>query len=82
MQEITVTEPNFVSTFQCTGTQCRDHCCKGWNIHLDKATVNKYLSSKDDYIKKIAKENIILLKKEVTTGNGQTCWKIRETVLI
>ncbi|TKV21872.1 flagellin lysine-N-methylase [Citrobacter sp. wls613] len=67
MQEITVTEPNFVSTFQCTGTQCRDHCCKGWNIHLDKATVNKYLSSKDDYIKKIAKENIILLKKEVTT---------------
>lgn len=67
MQEITVTEPNFVTTFQCTGTQCRDHCCKGWNIHLDKATVNKYLSSKDDYIKKIAKENIILLKKEVTT---------------
>ncbi|QMB06659.1 lysine-N-methylase [Citrobacter freundii] len=67
MQEITVTEPNFVTTFQCSGTQCRDHCCKSWNIHLDKATVNKYLSSKDDYIKKIAKENIILLKKEVTT---------------
>ncbi|MEG2665346.1 MAG: EAL domain-containing protein, partial [Hafnia sp.] len=27
MQEITVTEPNFVTTFQCTGTHCRDHCC-------------------------------------------------------
>lgn len=67
MQEITVTEPAFVTSFQCSGTQCRDHCCKSWNIHLDKATVNKYLSSKDDYIKKIAKENIILLKKEVTT---------------
>ncbi|MEG0953992.1 MAG: flagellin lysine-N-methylase, partial [Citrobacter sp.] len=67
MQEITVTEPAFVTSFQCSGTQCRDHCCKSWNINLDKATVNKYLSSKDDYIKKIAKENIILLKKEVTT---------------
>ncbi len=65
MQEITVTEPNFVTTFQCTGTQCRDHCCKGWNIHLDKATVNKYVSSKNENIKKIAKENIIILKKDI-----------------
>ncbi|HFQ7236332.1 TPA: flagellin lysine-N-methylase [Citrobacter braakii] len=65
MQEITVTEPNFVTTFQCTGTQCRDHCCKGWNIHLDKATVNKYVSSKNEIIKNIAKENIILLKKDI-----------------
>ncbi|MFS3466676.1 flagellin lysine-N-methylase [Citrobacter freundii] len=66
MQEITVTEPNFVTTFQCTGTQCRDHCCKSWNIHLDKATVNKYASSKNEIIKNIAKENIILLKKDIT----------------
>ncbi|TKU93580.1 flagellin lysine-N-methylase [Citrobacter sp. wls620] len=65
MQEITVTEPNFVTTFQCTGTQCRDHCCKGWNIHLDKTTVNKYVSSKNEIIKNIAKENIILLKKDI-----------------
>ncbi|HGY3715534.1 TPA: hypothetical protein ACNVDX_001134 [Citrobacter gillenii] len=64
MQEITVTEPAFVTKFQCTGTQCRDHCCKSWNIHLDKATVNKYLSSKNEIIKNIAKENIILLKKD------------------
>lgn len=67
MQEITVTEPHFVTTFQCTGTQCRDHCCKGWNIYLDKATVNKYVSSKNEFIKNIAKENIILLKKDITT---------------
>lgn len=67
MQEITVTEPHFVTTFQCIGTQCRDHCCKGWNIYLDKATVNKYVSSKNEFIKNIAKENIILLKKDITT---------------
>lgn len=66
MQEITITEPHFVTTFQCTGTQCRDHCCKGWNIYLDKATVNKYVSSKNRDIRNIAKENIILLKKDIT----------------
>ena len=59
MQEITVTEPHFVTTFQCTGTQCRDHCCKGWNIHLDKATVNKYVSSKNENIREGANKFLI-----------------------
>ncbi|MBU5385521.1 flagellin lysine-N-methylase [Citrobacter cronae] len=67
MQEITVTEPAFVTTFQCSGTHCRDHCCKSWNIHLDKGTVKRYLSSKDESIRKIAKGNIIILKKDVAT---------------
>ncbi|MBU5602524.1 flagellin lysine-N-methylase [Citrobacter sp. S55_ASV_140] len=65
MQEITVTEPAFVKAFQCSGAQCRDHCCKTWRITLDRSTVKKYISSKDDSIRGIAKENIILLKKNV-----------------
>lgn len=65
MKEITVTEPHFVTTFSCSGSSCRDHCCKGWKITLDKATANKYISSKNETIRKIAKENIILLKKNV-----------------
>ena len=65
MQEITVTEPAFVKAFQCSGTQCRDHCCKTWRITLDRSTVKKYISSKDDSIRGIAKENIILLKKDI-----------------
>ncbi|MDH1755296.1 lysine-N-methylase [Citrobacter sp. wls618] len=65
MQEITVTEPAFIKAFQCSGTQCRDHCCKTWRITLDRSTVKKYISSKDDSIRGIAKENIILLKKDI-----------------
>lgn len=65
MQEITVTEPAFVKAFQCSGTQCRDHCCKTWRITLDRSTVKKYTSSKYDSIRGIAKENIILLKKDI-----------------
>ena len=65
MQEITVTEPTFVTTFQCIGSECRDHCCKNWNINLDKATVKKYLSSKDYGIRNIAREKIIVLKKSI-----------------
>lgn len=47
MKEITVTEPAFVTRFSCSGSACRDHCCKGWKITLDKTTVKKYLTSKD-----------------------------------
>ncbi|EPS2370964.1 hypothetical protein ACVCQP_000897 [Salmonella enterica subsp. enterica serovar Anatum] len=39
MKEITVTEPAFVTHFSCSGSACRDHCCKGWKITLDK-TIN------------------------------------------
>lgn len=63
MKEITVTEPAFVTRFSCSGSACRDHCCKGWKITLDKTTVKKYLTSKDVTIREIAKNNIILLKK-------------------
>ncbi|VEA40762.1 lysine-N-methylase [Salmonella enterica subsp. enterica] len=63
MKEITVTEPAFVTHFSCSGSACRDHCCKGWKITLDKTTVKKYLASKDTTIRTIAQDNIILLKK-------------------
>ncbi|ECN7974292.1 flagellin lysine-N-methylase [Salmonella enterica] len=63
MKEITVTEPAFVTRFSCSGSACRDHCCKGWKITLDKTTVKKYLASKDTTIRTIAQDHIILLKK-------------------
>lgn len=63
MKEITVTEPAFVTHFSCSGSACRDHCCKGWKITLDKTTVKKYLASKDTAIRTIAQDHIILLKK-------------------
>lgn len=63
MKTITVVEPLFVSAFQCIGNECRDHCCKGWDIILDKSTVNRYLKSSIIEIKNLATENIITTKK-------------------
>jgi lysine-N-methylase len=58
MKNITVVEPLFVSTFKCIGSECRDHCCKGWDIYLDKPTVNRYLKTSIIEIKNLAVENI------------------------
>ncbi|MGK3144290.1 flagellin lysine-N-methylase [Pantoea sp. C2G6] len=63
MKNITVVEPLFVSAFKCIGSECRDHCCKGWDIHLDKPTVNRYLKSSLIEIKTLAAENIITTRK-------------------
>lgn len=62
MKEISVLEPVFFSEFRCTGGECREHCCKGWNIALNKPTVNDYLNSSDAEIRAIAKNNIIKTK--------------------
>lgn len=64
MKEIVITEPAFVAAFNCVGSDCRDHCCKEWNIAIDKPTVKKYLTNKDNVIRTIAKESIRLVKKD------------------
>lgn len=63
MKNITVVEPLFVSAFKCIGSECRDHCCKGWDITLDKLTVNRYLKTSRIEIKTLAAENIIMTRK-------------------
>lgn len=65
MREILVSEPSYVTHFNCVGAACRDHCCKRWNITVDKATYNKYLKSEIPNIRKIAQEEMLLTKKNV-----------------
>ncbi|MEN4786560.1 flagellin lysine-N-methylase [Pantoea agglomerans] len=63
MKNITVVEPLFVSAFKCIGNECRDHCCKGWSINLDKPAINRYLKSSVIEIKNLATENIDITRK-------------------
>lgn len=65
MKEILVSEPSYVTHFNCIGAACRDHCCKRWNITVDKATYKKYLKSEIPNIRKVAQEEMLLTKKNV-----------------
>lgn len=79
MKEITIVEPVFVADFKCVGSECRDHCCKGWDISLDKTTVNRYLKSHQIEIRNIASTHINTTKKSFTEwgkmalSSGATC---------
>lgn len=59
MHDIVIVEPAFFTQFHCVGSACPDHCCKGWDIELDKPTVNRYLQSDEIEIRHIAQENVI-----------------------
>src|SRR5471030_35877 len=63
MKEILISQPEYVQNFRCIGSACEDHCCKQWDITLDKNTYKKYLKSEIPDVRNIAVENIAVTKK-------------------
>lgn len=37
--------PQYVDTFKCTGGDCKETCCSGWDIFIDKPTYDFYLEN-------------------------------------
>ena len=35
-------QPAYVDKFKCDGAKCDAHCCKGWDIFVDKKTFERY----------------------------------------
>ncbi|WP_315852221.1 flagellin lysine-N-methylase [Yersinia frederiksenii] len=65
-------QPDFVKKFSCVGSACRDHCCNGWDISIDKNTYRKYKNSQNQTIRNIAIKNV-----SVTRTNTVDWAKIR-----
>lgn len=40
-------EFNYLKNFRCIASECKHNCCIGWNIKVDKRTLNKYNALKD-----------------------------------
>lgn len=47
------TTPDYFNEFKCTADRCRDTCCAGWQIVIDKESMEKYKKLKGDYIWKV-----------------------------
>ena len=44
------TRPDYFDEFKCIADQCQDTCCAGWQIMIDKESLDKYKKLKGDYI--------------------------------
>lgn len=53
--------PQFVTHFNCIGSECEDSCCYGWNIHIDKQSYKKTLAHKE--LKELAQTALKKVKK-------------------
>ncbi|WP_186371811.1 flagellin lysine-N-methylase [Yersinia aleksiciae] len=65
MKELQIIQPEFVERFSCVGSACRDHCCNGWDINIDKNTYRKYKNSQNQNIRSIAVKNITVTRKSL-----------------
>lgn len=45
--------PEFVNKFSCIAEHCEDHCCHGWDIHIDKATYGFMVKKSDLKVKSL-----------------------------
>jgi lysine-N-methylase len=39
--------PSYLDKFHCIGSACKDNCCVGWDVDIDKETFYKYKDLKD-----------------------------------
>ena len=50
------TIPDYYKEFACIADKCEDTCCAGWQIVIDKKSLNKYRNLKSDYRKTVWKK--------------------------
>ena len=43
--------PDYFDSFYCIADECKNTCCGGWNINIDKKTLKKYKNSNHPLIK-------------------------------
>lgn len=59
----------YYNKFRCSGSECEDHCCKGWAITIDKKTFKTYKNLKNNEFSKKLKSSIVKNKNSVGTNN-------------
>ncbi|HBL05856.1 MAG TPA: hypothetical protein DDZ33_02735 [Clostridium sp.] len=46
-----VLKPFYYDKFKCIGTQCKDSCCIGWKVYIDKKSYMNYKKVKGRFSK-------------------------------
>ena len=50
-----VLKPHYYDRFQCIANECRDSCCIGWSVYIDKKSYNKYKKTSGEFGKLLDK---------------------------
>ena len=58
--------PDYLNSFKCIADKCRHSCCIGWEIDIDKNTLDFYKSIDDDYKDYFLSDNSITYGKNIS----------------
>ena len=50
--------PGYFKEFKCIGGNCKDSCCVGWDIDIDKTTFRQYYKVQDQEMKRMFQKNV------------------------
>jgi len=50
--------PEYFKEFKCIGGNCKDSCCVGWDIDIDKITFKQYYRIQDKEMKRMFQKNV------------------------
>lgn len=50
--------PTYLKEFSCIGGKCKDSCCIGWDIDIDKITFRQYYKVQDKEMKRMFQKNV------------------------
>ncbi len=64
-------KPEFFEEFKCKASECRNTCCKGWEIDIDPISLNRYLNYEGEFGKK--------MKDSITFQDEEFCFKTDES---
>jgi lysine-N-methylase len=59
-KEATPLHPTYAAAFRCIGPECEDHCCRDWEIPLDRATYEAYRQFPAGRLGRVVSEFVIL----------------------
>ena len=57
------TIPDYYKDFRCIADKCEDTCCAGWQIVIDKESLQKYKKIRGDFKKRMLCLNLTEGKK-------------------
>ncbi|HEY5524709.1 MAG TPA: flagellin lysine-N-methylase [Clostridium sp.] len=50
--------PRYFKEFKCIGGKCKDSCCIGWDVDIDKITFKQYYKVQDKEMKRMFQKNV------------------------
>lgn len=57
-ENIKMRYPGYIKEFKCIGGKCKDSCCIGWDIDIDKITFKQYYKVQDNDMKRMFQKNV------------------------